>query len=219
MPDLSDRSGSEKDTRKPQGPRLRPWPDSLLARIVLVMAIGVVSAQWIGAVLLARQLRENASSDALSAGRYMALNAAGSIRFFHDLPPPFRAILIEQMRTMGGTRFFVLTNHARVPVTALAGNALADSVLEVVRSELVRLLATESRPEVQFAWPDGLQVSDDGRMVKDLPESWVEATLLIRPRPAPVLVIQAEFEKGHSLWRPSASSLEPGRRPGLGGNT
>jgi signal transduction histidine kinase len=171
-----------------------------LARIVLVMAIGVVSAQWIGAVLLARQLRENASSEALRAGRYMAFNAAGSIRFFHDLPPPYRAILIEQMRAMGGTRFFVRANHAHVPVTALASNALVDSVVEVVRNELVRLLATESRPDVQFAWPDGLQVSDDGRMVKDLPESWVEATLLIRPRPAPILVIQAEFEKGHWLY-------------------
>jgi signal transduction histidine kinase len=37
-------------------------------------------------------------------------------------------------------------------------------------------------------------------MVRDLPESWVEATLLLRPRPAPVLVIQAEFEPGRWLY-------------------
>jgi hypothetical protein len=63
----------------------------------------------------------------------------------------------------------------------------------------MRSLAMTVAPDVNFAWPDRLQVSDDGRMVRDLPESWVEATLLIQPRPAPVVVIQTEFEKGHLL--------------------
>jgi signal transduction histidine kinase len=180
--------------------RWRAWPDSLLARIVLVMAIGVVSAQLVGAWMLARQLRENVSIEALGAGRHLAINAAGSVRFFRDLPPPYRPILIEQLRTMGGTRFFIHFNHARVPVTALAGNALVDSVVAVMRQELMRSLATDTAPDVSFAWPDGLQVSDDGRTVQDLPESWVEATLLIRPRPAPIVVIQTEFEKGHWLY-------------------
>lgn len=200
MSDASGAAAPETSARLPWCRRFRPWPDSLLARIVLVMAIGVVSAQWIGAVLLARQLRENASDEALRAGRYMALNATGSIRFFRDLPPPYRAILIEQMRAMGGTRFYIHYNRTHVPVKPIASNALVESVVEMVRDELIRSLTTESRPEVHFAWPDGLQVSDDGRTVKDLPKSWVEATLLIQPRPAPILVIQAEFDKGHWLY-------------------
>ena len=146
--------------------RLRAWPDSLLVRIVLVMAIGVVSAQLVGALLLARQLRDKVSNEALSAGRYLAFNAAGSIRFFRDLPPPYRPILIEQMRTMGGTRFFIQTNRARVPVKALAGNALANEVADVMRQELKRTLASSNALDVSLAWPEGLQVSDDGRMVK-----------------------------------------------------
>nr|WP_315480247.1 ATP-binding protein [uncultured Rhodoferax sp.] len=178
----------------------RYLPDSLLGRIVVVMALGVVSAQLVGTLLWARQLRESARTEALSAGKHIALNAAGSIRFFRDLPPQFRPILIEQLRTMGGTRFFVNVNKAQVPITPLAGNALVDAVVDVVREDLVRNLNAVQAPEVAFAWPDSLQVSDDGRMVRDLPESWVEATLLLRPRPAPVLVIQAEFEPGRWLY-------------------
>ena len=179
---------------------LRAWPDSLLGRIVVVMALGVVSAQLIGTLLWARQLRESARTEALGAGQHLAINAAGAIRFFRDLPPKFRPILIEQLRTMGGTRFFINVNHARVPLTRIADNSLVDSVVAVVRTDLTRSLATEQPPEVAFAWPDTLQVSDDGRRVPDLPESWVEATLLLRPRPAPVLVIQAEFEPGNWLF-------------------
>lgn len=180
--------------------RWRPWPDSLLARIVLVMVLGVISAQLVGTFLLARQLRDNVRTEALSAGRYLAVNAAGSIRFFRDLPPAYRPILIEQLRTMGGTRFFIHFNRALVPVSAITGNALADAVVAVVRDELVRTLASIDPPAVSLAWPQGLRVSDDGRLVRELPESWVEATLLIRPRPAPILVIQTEFEKGHWLY-------------------
>lgn len=179
----------------------RHWlPDSLLGRIMVVMALGVISAQLAGTLLWALQLRESARTEALGAGRHMALNAAGSIRFFRDLPPQFRPILIEQLRTMGGTRFFVNVNKARVPITPLKPNALVDAVVDVVREDLVRNLNAAQAPEVAFAWPDSLQVSDDGRMVSDLPESWVEATLLLRPRPAPVLVIQAEFEPGRWLY-------------------
>ncbi|WP_394788569.1 ATP-binding protein [Rhodoferax sp.] len=175
-------------------------PDSLLGRIVLVMALGVVSAQLVGTLLWARQLRESARTEALSAGHHLAVNAAGTLRFFRDLPPKYRPILIEQLRTMGGTRFFVNVNKARIAIAPLSGNALVDAVVNVVRDDLVRNLHTAQAPDVAFAWPDGLQVSDDGRMVRDLPESWVEATLLLRPRPAPVLVIQAEFEPGRWLY-------------------
>ena len=124
--------------------RFRAWPDSLLARIVLVMAVGVISAQLVGTFLLARQLRENVRMEALSAGRYLASNAAGSIRFFRDLPPAYRPILIEQLRTMGGTRFFVNFNRAPVPVNALTDNPLVDAVVDVVRAELMRTLGKQA---------------------------------------------------------------------------
>jgi signal transduction histidine kinase len=187
-------------------PERRRWtrrtlPDSLLGRIVVVMALGVISAQLVGTLLWARQLRESARAEALSAGHAIALNAAGSIRFFRDLPPQFRPILIEQLRTMGGTRFFINVNKARVPVEPVQNNALVDAVVDAVQGDLARNLAGNTQaPSVAFAWPDALQVSDDGRMVRDLPDSWVEATLLLRPRPAPVLVIQAEFEPGRWLY-------------------
>ena len=178
----------------------RYLPDSLLGRIVVVMALGVVSAQLVSTLLWARQLRESARVEALGAAHAIAVNAAGSIRFFSDLPPQFRSILIEQLRTMGGTRFFINVNKARVPITPVRDNALVDAVAAAVRADLPRNLSGAQPPSVDFAWPDTLQVSDDGRMVGDLPDAWVEATLILRPRPAPVLVIQAEFEPGRWIY-------------------
>jgi len=174
--------------------------DSLLWRIVLVMTLGVVCAQMLGTYLWARQLRESALTEALSAGKNMATNAAGTIRFFRDLPPQYRPILIEQLRTMGGTRFFVNVNASKIPVTPLQNNALVDSVAQTVRENLLRYLPPSQKSDVAFAWPETLQVSDDGRTVQDMPEAWVEGTLLLGLRQAPVMVIQAEFEAGSWLY-------------------
>jgi signal transduction histidine kinase len=187
---------------KPEGIRrsFRLLPDSLLGRIVVVMALGVISAQLLGTLLWARQLRETARAEALIAGQHIALNAAGSIRFFRDLPPQYRPLLIEQLRTMGGTRFFVNVNRSQVPLHPIKDNTLVDAVVEVIERELHSNLGNFQTASVAFAWPETLQVSDDGRTVQDLPESWVEATLLLHPRPAPVLVVQSEFEPGRWLY-------------------
>ncbi len=188
--------------------RRRPWrrffSDSLLARIVVVLVAGVVAAQLLGTLLWARQLRESARQEALVAAAQLARGAAGTIRFFRDLPPPFRPILIEQLRTMGGTRFFVNVNRAPVPLQALQGNDLADAVVQAVQTGLAQELgnarSTAPATQVAFAWPQTLQVADDGTRVPELPDAWVQATLLLRPRPAPVLVVQAEFEPGRWLY-------------------
>ncbi len=175
-------------------------PDSLLGRIVVVMALGVISAQMLGTLLWARQLRESARAEALIAGQHIAKNAVGSLRFFRDLPPQYRPLLIEQLRTMGGTRFFVNVNKSEVALQPVRDNPLVDAVVEVIQHELHSQLGRAQATAIAFAWPESLQVSDDGRTVKDLPESWVEATLLLHPRPAPVLVIQSEFEPGRWLF-------------------
>ena len=174
--------------------------DRLLWRIVLVMALGVVCAQTLGTLVWAHQLRQGALAEALNAGKNMAMNAAGTIRFFGDLPPAYRPILIEQLRTMGGTRFFVNVNTQKIPVTAMQRNALVDSVTQAVREDLVSYLPPSEKPDVAFAWPETLQVTADGRTVKDMPQAWVEGTLLVGLRPAPVMVIQAEFEPGSWLY-------------------
>lgn len=78
----------------------------------------------------------------------MAMNAAGTLRFFRDLPPSYRPIVIEQLRTMGGTRFFV--NTQIIPVSALRHNALVDSVNQSVRDDLVSYLPHSVIPDVAF---------------------------------------------------------------------
>jgi len=176
--------------------RARLKPDTLGARVLLVMVAGVLLSQLLGSAIWSWQLRQGALRDAREAAQHLAMSAAGSIRYFRDLPPNYRPILIEQLRTMGGTRFFVSVNRTRVPVPAVDDSPLVQAVTRQVREDLDAQLAGAAPAEVAFAWPGDLAVTDDGRRLRDLPESWVEGSLLLHSRPAPLLVIQAEFEPG-----------------------
>ena len=172
----------------------RLLPRSLRGRLMLTMAAGVLLSQGLGTAIWAWQLRESATRDAREAAQQTARSAAGAIRFFRDLPEQYRPIITEQLRTMGGTRFFVYVNRARVPLQAIEASRLADTVTTDVRNRLAGDLGQATALEVAFVEPDAQPVTDDGRTLRDLPERWVEGSILLRPRPAPLLLIQAEFE-------------------------
>ena len=175
------------------------WPQSLLGRLSLVMVAGVLVAQLAGSVIWATQLRAKSEVDTRAAARYLGEGAASAVRFFRSLPPNYRSLLIQQFREMGGTRFFVSLNRAYVPVQAIAPQALADTALRTL-GDTLRADLRQDQIRLCFAWPEQLTVSPDGVKVGELPESWVRHILLLKPDPAPILVIQTELEPGNWLY-------------------
>ena len=174
--------------------------DSLLGRIVLVMTVGVVCAQLVGTLIWARQLREGTRTEALEAGQLLAASAAHATRFLISLPAAERATLMAQWRSMGGTRFFATTNQTQVPVEALHDDGLIAAIVDVVQRRFAQSMPGKPLPQVAFAWPQTLQLNKQGGGITDIATAWVDAPLVLRPRPVPVLVIQTELEPGNWLY-------------------
>ncbi len=181
----------------------RRWvPSSLLGRLTLVMVAGVLISQVIGNLVWASQVRQKALTEALDAATHVGGSAASALRFFKSLPPPYRPILIDQLREMGGTRFFVSVNHSAVAIDPIMGNELVDRVRDRVVQTLLHEYPRALDYRVGMAWPDKLLVSDDGVTLDELPDGWVQNTLVVKPRPAPILVIQPKSSRitGY-IWR------------------
>ena len=167
---------------------------------MLVMAAGLLVTQIAASAIWASQLRYKSQVETQSAAKYVAHSAAGAIRFFRSLPPAYRALIIQQLREMGGTRFFVNLNHAYVPVERIAPHPLADKALDVVGATLKSDLPNSPGFRLAFAWPDRLVVAEHDVRLEDLPNAWVQHVLLLQPDPAPILVIQTEIEPGNWLY-------------------
>ena len=192
------------------GPPLpkRPWRqrassflfDSLQGRFVLAMLGGLALVQLVVNLLWYSQIEQRVRRQTELAAHHVASGAIGAVRALRELPAAYRSLLIEQLRTMGGTRFLVFVNNAEVPVTQLAGQPMARMLEQQVVQELGAQLPRGTQLRVALASPIGLAVSPSGALLSDLPESWVEPSLIAAERPAPFLVIQAETEPGQWLY-------------------
>nr|WP_316644090.1 ATP-binding protein [uncultured Roseateles sp.] len=178
--------------------------DSLQGRFVVAMLGGLVLVQLLINLLWYNQVELRTKRQAELAAHHVASGALGALRALRELPAPYRRLLIEQLRTMGGTRFLVFFNTAEVPVRALPAQSLARLLEERVHEELRAQLAPGAQLRVTLASPLDLKVAPSGALLADLPESWVDPSLLAAERPAPFLVIQAETEPGQWLYLTSA---------------
>lgn len=166
----------------------------------MVMIFGVLVTQLVGGLIWAAQLRIRSEIETRTSAQHLAHSASGAIRYFMSLPSNYRPLMIQQLREMGGTRFFINANAAQVPVPPIASSALADIAVQAASDTLRDDLPFLPEFHLAFAWPDNLPVSDDGLKIGDLPDSWVQHILLIKPNPAPVLVIQTRIESGRWLY-------------------
>jgi signal transduction histidine kinase len=175
-------------------------PQSLLGRLSLVMVAGVLITQIVGSLIWVAQSRAKAQVEARSASQYLAHSASSSIRYFKSLPPNYRTLLIQQFQQMGGTRFLVKLNSAPVPIQEIQQQKLAQTAIATMAETLKTDLPHYAGFRLAFAWPDQMVVSPEGEKLTDLPESWVQHILLIKPDPAPILIIQTELEPGNWLY-------------------
>jgi signal transduction histidine kinase len=178
--------------------------DSLQGRFVVAMLGGLVLVQLLINLAWYQQLEQRTKRQAELAAHHVASGALGALRALRELPGPYRRLLIEQLRTMGGTRFLVFLNSAEVPVQPLPDQPLARLLEQRVQDELRAQLAPGAQLRVTLASPQDLKVAPSGALLSDLPESWVDPSLLAAERPAPCLVIQAETEPGQWLYLSSA---------------
>ena len=175
-------------------------PNSLLGRLSVVLVLGVLVTQIAGGILWAAQLRSKSEVETRIAAQHLAHSAASAIRYFMSLPANYRPIMIQQLREMGGTRFFINANRSLVEVKPISPDSLADIAVTAARETLKADLPFLPQFYLSFAWPENLPVSTDGVTIGDLPDSWVQHILLIKPNPAPVLVVQAEIESGKWIY-------------------
>ena len=176
--------------------RWRPWPDSLLGRIVLVMVAGEIGAQLAGSALWLHQQRSSARSEVLQSADQLARHAVSTIRNFSAMEQDARARAVEHLRGMGGTRFLILLGPASVELAGLASGELASAVTQRVRDALRNELPAGHIASVALAGPDEGLIPDNERRKESPPASWLRSTLLPQSRAAPQLVIQYPLEPG-----------------------
>lgn len=123
----------------------------------------------------------------------MAGMFASTVTFFQSLPVKYRHIVLDQIRNMGGTRFFVSFNKEPLTVEPIIDTPLKRASVDAVREVLQQKLNNVESIQVEFTKPEHLRLLKNDIFLSDLPKSWAYHTLTLEPLNPPVLVVQIEL--------------------------
>ncbi|MCV4341016.1 ATP-binding protein [Pseudomonas capsici] len=175
-------------------------PRSLLGRMLLLTLLAVLMAQALSSVIWLSQLRATQMVGLVTSARSLAYSMAASVSYFRSLPLAYRPLVLDQLRSMGGTRFVVSLNDRPLDMQILPPTPRKQAVLQVVDEVLREHLGKDPDIAVWFVRPDDLRIFNSGLKLDELPRSWAHYALTLEPLNPPVLVTQIELAPGEWLY-------------------
>lgn len=176
------------------------WPKSLLARTLWFTLLAVFLAQMIATIIWYGQSKQRDIAGLESASASMANMFASTVTFFQSLPLEYRHIVLDQLRNMGGTRFFVSFNEEEIRIDPIPDSLMKTTAVRVFEDVLHEKLPRLDVIRVEFSRPETLHVLKNDILLSDLPRSWAHYTLSLEPLNPPILVVQLELAENEWLY-------------------
>nr|WP_300310854.1 ATP-binding protein [Halomonas sp.] len=178
---------------------MRILPRTLRGRFLLIMVIGVLGAQVMSYAWWSAQESEEQNARVDEVSKNLAYSVASTVRFFRSLPHAYRHVALDQLRDMGGTRFFVSVNDHRLPVMDIGDGPAKERVVDTMRRVLHRELGV-SQVTVEFSHPHDLRLLNTEVLLTEMPPRWGQHTLLSATQDQPILVVQLPLGGGQWLY-------------------
>ncbi|NAW85224.1 sensor histidine kinase [Photobacterium halotolerans] len=122
-------------------------------------------------------------------------NAADTYNYFHALPVNYRYLILNQIREMGGTRFFISINQHQLSVVPPANNARTDILLSAAHDVLNKKISHAEQVTISLSRRQDLRVFNSGIKLDALPEIWAGYSLALGDMDLPIVVMQIQMSE------------------------
>ena len=139
-----------------------PVPRSLLGRMLLLTLLAVLFAQALSSVIWVSQLRATQLEGLVTSARSLAHSMTASVSYFRSLPVAFRPLVLDQLRSMGGTRFVVTLNDKPLGMEVLPITPRKEAVLKAVSGRRFQMQRAGER--YYEGWQPGHRQPGPGRV-------------------------------------------------------
>lgn len=175
-------------------------PRSLLGRMLLLTLLAILLAQTLSSVIWLSQLRATQLEGLVTSARSLAHSMNATVSYLRSLPLAYRPLVLDQMRSMGGTRFVVSLNERPLDMQVLPTSQRKEAVIRAVDQVLRKSLGPDVDMSVKFVSPQDLRIFNAGLKLDELPRSWAHFALTLEPVNPPVLVTQIQMAPGEWLY-------------------
>ncbi len=169
-------------------------PNSIVSRMTAVLFVGILLAQTLGTWLWIEQLKNSEYQRLNQISENMGARIGQTIKFFGELPSKYRHIVLDQLRDMGGTRFFVSVNKQFINLEEIKKTSLSLLLQKKMISSISSQIGKLENIKVQFISFKNLKIlSGDNHMV-DLPARWKRFALMEPNDKSPIVVVQLDMD-------------------------
>jgi len=165
-------------------------PKTVVARMTSVLFIGIVIAQLLGAWLWVEQLKSSERDRMIEVSVSMGSRIGQTIAFFEKLPKQYRHMVLDQLRDMGGTRFFVSVNKQHIDLVPIVESEFSVLVRDKLEESMFAQLGQIDDMEITFVSFDNLKILTGDNLMVSLSPNWKRFALLDPGDESPFAVIQ-----------------------------
>ena len=175
-------------------------PKTVVARMTSVLFIGIVIVQLLGAWLWVEQLQSSERDRMIEVSESMGSRIGQTIAFFEKLPKQYRHIVLDQLRDMGGTRFFVSVNKQHIDLVPIAESEFSLLVRDNLQRSMFAQLGQIDDMEITFVSFDNLKILTGDNLMVALSPTWKRFALLDPGDESPVAVIQFPIDEEEWMY-------------------
>ena len=165
-----------------------------------VLFIGIVIAQLLGAWLWVEQLQSSERDRMIEVSESMGSRIGQTIAFFEKLPKQYRHVVLDQLRDMGGTRFFVSVNKQHIDLIPIAESEFSLLVRDNLQRSMFAQLGQIDDMEITFVNFDNLKILTGDNLMVALSPTWKRFALLDPGDESPVAVIQFPIDEEEWMY-------------------
>ncbi|MDD1783129.1 ATP-binding protein [Enterovibrio sp. ZSDZ35] len=168
----------------------RLWPLGLASRFILMLSLVILTSQALTSAVWYNYSYLQEKEGLETALESIASNAAFTVSYYRKLPKSSRHLILEQNRSMGGTRFFISLNSKRIDIDGLPESSRKQELETVVNDVLQRSLGAQAIIDINFGLRNDLRVYDAEVPLDDIPHAFARYTIEKVKGDPPVLVMQ-----------------------------
>ena len=165
-----------------------------------VLFIGIVIVQLLGAWLWVEQLQSSERDRMIEVSESMGSRIGQTIAFFEKLPKQYRHVVLDQLRDMGGTRFFVSVNKQHIDLVPIAESEFSLLVRDNLQKSMFAQLGQIDDMEITFVNFDNLKILTGDNLMVALSPTWKRFALLDPGDESPVAVIQFPIDEEEWMY-------------------
>jgi methyl-accepting chemotaxis protein len=175
-------------------------PKTVVGRMTSVLFVGIFLAQILGAWLWVGQLQTSERDRMVEVSQAMGARIAQTVKFFGELPKEYRHIVLDQLRDMGGTRFFVSVNKRYIDLIPIQESQFSNLVRNNLQKSMDSQIGQIDNMEIIFVDFDNLKILTGDNLMVSLSPEWKRFTLIEPGDKSPFVVIQFPIDDDEWMY-------------------